>query len=143
MINGKTVVYCGGSFDLVHPSHIKMLERAKSLGDILIVGLNSDEYIEKEKGHKPIMTYDQREYVIKSIRHVDLVVQQEDQDQRKRMKNLNVDIFIVADDWAGKFDYLKEDNISVVYTPYMKGISSTKIREALSLEENYGDNGIK
>jgi choline-phosphate cytidylyltransferase/glycerol-3-phosphate cytidylyltransferase len=134
MIANKTVVYTSGTFDMLHINHLKMIEYARSLGDILIVGVNTDELVMSYKS-EPIIPFEERIALMKALRYPDIVIPQHSLDHREKVKKLNFDVFVVGDDWAGKFDYLKELGVSVVYFPYGKGISSTNLRERIY--ENY------
>ena len=127
MIAGKTVVYTSGTFDMLHANHIKMIEYARSLGDILIVGVNTDELVESYKS-TPIIPFDERIALMKAIKYPDIVIPQHSLDHADKVKKLNFDVFVVGDDWAGKYDYLKEQGVDVVYFPYGQGVSSTNLK---------------
>ena len=128
MLNNKVVVYTSGTFDLLHSNHIKMFEYARSLGDILIVGVNTDEVVKSYKSSL-ILSYEERVSVVKSIRYVDIAVPQKSLDLSKIVKDLNIDVFVVGSDWAGKYDYLRKQGINVFYFPYGDGVSSTNIKQ--------------
>jgi choline-phosphate cytidylyltransferase/glycerol-3-phosphate cytidylyltransferase len=128
MIGGKTVVYTSGTFDLLHINHLKMIEYARAIGDILIVGVNTDELVAEYKS-KPIIPFEERIALLKAVKGPDVVIPQHSLDHREKVKKLNFDVFVVGDDWAGKFDYLKELGVSVVYFPYGQGISSSKLKQ--------------
>lgn len=128
MIGGKTVVYTSGTFDLLHINHVKMLEYAKSLGDILIVGVNTDELVNTYKKNL-IIPFEERLALIKALKYPDIVIPQYSLDHSDKVKNLHFDIFVVGDDWAGKYDYLSDYNVEVIYFPYGKGSSSTNIKQ--------------
>lgn len=125
----KTVITYG-TFDLLHYGHINLLKRAKELGDYLIVGLSSDEFnaVKNKKSYYP---YEQRKLILESIRYVDKVIPEHDWDQKvEDVKKYNVDIFVMGDDWKGKFDFLK-DYCEVIYLPRTVGISTTKVKKEL------------
>lgn len=125
----KTVITYG-TFDLLHYGHINLLKRAKELGDYLIVGLSSDEFnaVKNKKSYYP---YEQRKLILESIRYVDKVIPEHDWDQKvEDVKKYNVDIFVMGDDWKGKFDFLK-DYCEVIYLPRTVGISTTKVKREL------------
>lgn len=130
MIAGKTVVYTSGTFDLLHVNHLKMIEYARSLGDILIIGVNTDELVLSYKS-EPIIPFEERIALMKALKYPDIVIPQHSLDHRDKAAKLNFDVFVVGDDWAGKYDYLKEQGVSVVYFPYGKGISSTNLKERI------------
>lgn len=125
----KVLTY--GTFDLLHTGHINILRRAKDLGDYLIVAVSTDEFNEG-KGKKSYYTYEQRKTILEAIRYVDEVIPEDNWDQKiDDVKNNDVDIFVMGDDWEGKFDFLS-DYCEVVYLPRTVGISTTKIKEDLN-----------
>jgi choline-phosphate cytidylyltransferase/glycerol-3-phosphate cytidylyltransferase len=130
LIAGKTIVYTSGTFDMLHINHLKMIEYARSLGDILIVGVNTDELVATYKS-EPIIPFEERIALMKALKYPDIVIPQHSLDHKEKAKKLNFDVFVVGDDWAGKFDYLKEQNVSVVYFPYGKGVTSTNLKEKI------------
>jgi choline-phosphate cytidylyltransferase/glycerol-3-phosphate cytidylyltransferase len=134
MIANKIVVYTSGTFDMLHYNHLKMIEYARALGDILIVGVNTDELVMSYKS-EPIIPFEERIGLMKALKYPDIVIPQHSLDHLDKVKKLNFDIFVVGDDWAGKFDYLKEQGVSVVYFPYGKGITSTNLKE--KIYQNY------
>ena len=138
MIAKKTVVYTSGTFDMLHVNHLNMINYARGLGDILIVGVNSDELVLKYKTN-PIIPFDARISLMKAIKGPDIVIPQHSLEHTEKVKKLKFDIFVVGDDWAGKFNYLEDLGVSVVYFPYGKGVSSTKLKE--EIKDNY--NSIK
>jgi choline-phosphate cytidylyltransferase/glycerol-3-phosphate cytidylyltransferase len=130
MIANKIVVYTSGTFDMLHINHLKMIEYARSLGDILIVGVNTDELVASYKT-EPIIPFEERIALMKALKYPDIVIPQHSLDHKDKVKKLNFDVFVVGDDWTGKFDYLKDQGVSVVYFPYGKGISSTNLKERI------------
>ena len=121
-----------GTFDLLHYGHINLLKRAKALGDYLIVAVSTDEFNWEKKHKKCYFSYDKRKALVEAVRYVDLVIPEESWDQKRAdMHDFNVDVFCIGDDWKGKFDYLKEEGVEVVYLPRTPEISSTRIREDL------------
>ena len=130
MIGNKTVVYTSGTFDMLHANHLKMLEYARSLGDILIVGVNTDELVMKYKS-EPIIPFEERIALMKALKYPDVVIPQKSLDHTDKVGKLNFDIFVVGDDWAGKYDYLKDLGVSVVYFPYGEGISSSNLKQRI------------
>ncbi len=130
MIGGKTVVYTSGTFDMLHANHIKMIEYARALGDILIVGVNTDELVESYKS-TPVIPFDERIALIKALKYPDIVIPQRSLDHADKVKKLNFDVFVVGDDWAGKYDYLKELGVDVVYFPYGSGVSSSNLKQKI------------
>ncbi len=121
-----------GTFDLLHYGHINLLKRAKALGDYLIVAISTDEFNEKEKNKKCYFTYEQRKALVESIRYVDLVIPENGWAQKRSdMHEYHVDTFVIGDDWKGKFDFLKEEGVEVVYLERTPEISSTKMKKDL------------
>ena len=120
-----------GTFDLLHYGHINLLRRAKERGDYLIVALSTDEFNWNEKQKKCYFTYEQRKKLLEAIRYVDLVIPEENWDQKVAdVKEFQVDTFVMGDDWEGKFDFLK-DYCEVVYLPRTPEISTTQIKQEL------------
>ncbi|MBT8845303.1 glycerol-3-phosphate cytidylyltransferase [Lactobacillus delbrueckii subsp. bulgaricus] len=121
-----------GTFDLLHYGHINLLRRAKALGDYLIVVLSTDEFNWNSKNKKTYFSYKQRKQLLESIRYVDLVIPEEDWNQKKNdMHEYHIDTFVMGDDWKGKFDFLKDEGVDVVYLPRTPEISSSKIKKDL------------
>lgn len=121
-----------GTYDLLHYGHINLLRRAKALGDYLIVVISSDEFNWNEKGKKCYFTYEQRKALVEAVRYVDLVIPEESWDQKRSdMHEYHVDTFVMGDDWKGKFDFLKEEGVEVVYLPRTPEISTTQIKADL------------
>ncbi len=120
-----------GTFDLIHYGHINLLKRARELGDYLIVALSTDEFNWNSKQKKCYFSYQKRQQLLESIRYVDLVIPEECWEQKVRDVQLyKVDTFVMGDDWAGKFDFLK-DYCQVVYLPRTPEISTTQIKNDL------------
>jgi glycerol-3-phosphate cytidylyltransferase len=129
----KVLTY--GTFDLLHWGHINLLKRARELGDYLVVGLSTDEF-NAEKNKKAYYSYENRKLILEAIRYVDEVIPEVSWDQKVRdVIQHNIDIFVMGDDWRGKFDFLKE-YCEVVYLPRTIGISSTKIKQDLLSANN-------
>ena len=125
----KTVLTYG-TFGLLHVGHINILRRAKALGDRLIVGLSTDEF-NAGKHKEAYHSYEDRKLILEAIKYVDLVIPETEWEQKiKDVKENKVDVFVMGDDWDGKFDFLKE-YCEVVYLPRTSGISTTKIKNDL------------
>ena len=125
----KVITY--GTFDLLHYGHINLLQRAKELGDYLIVALSTDEFNSEMKGKVTYFSYEERKRLLEAIRYVDLVIPEENWEQKiSDVKEFKVDTFVMGDDWEGKFDYLKED-CEVGYLERTPEISTTKIKKDL------------
>ena len=125
-----------GTFDLLHYGHIRLLKRAKALGDYLVVAVSTDEF-NALKGKKAYHNYETRKEMLESIRYVDYVIPEENWEQKiQDIKDYKIDVVVMGSDWAGsdKFDYLKE-HCEVIYLDRTEGISTTKIKEELNLKE--------
>jgi glycerol-3-phosphate cytidylyltransferase len=121
-----------GTFDLLHYGHINLLRRAKALGDYLIVALSTDEFNLNSKNKVCYFDYEKRKKLLEAIRYVDLVIPEENWEQKTTDVDLyHVDTFVMGDDWEGKFDFLKE-KCEVVYLPRTQEISTTKIKTDLN-----------
>lgn len=120
-----------GTFDLLHYGHINLLKRAKALGDYLIVALSTDEF-NALKGKKSFFPYEQRKMLLEALRYVDLVIPENNWEQKASdCKEYHIDVFVMGDDWTGKFDFLKEQGVEVVYLPRTPEISTTEIKAGL------------
>ncbi len=120
-----------GTFDLFHVGHIRLLERARSLGDYLVVGLSTDEF-NLGKGKKSVFSYAERFAILSAIRHVDKIIPEDNWEQKLNDVIANeIDVFVMGDDWLGKFDFLKTQ-CEVAYLPRTAGISTTYIKYLIS-----------
>jgi glycerol-3-phosphate cytidylyltransferase len=120
-----------GTFDLFHIGHIRLLERARALGDTLVVGLSTDEFNLK-KGKKSVFSYAERYAILTAIRHVDKVIPEDNWEQKlDDVVAHKIDVFVIGDDWEGKFDFLTP-HCEVVYLPRTSGISTTYIKYLFS-----------
>lgn len=127
-----------GTFDLLHYGHINLLRRAKALGDYLVVVLSSDEFNWREKHKKCYFTYEERKQLLEAIRYVDLVIPENNWEQKRSdVKEYHINTFVMGDDWEGKFDFLKE-YCEVVYLERTPEISTTQIKKDLNSMEAKG-----
>ncbi len=125
----KVITY--GTYDLLHKGHIELLRRAKEYGDYLVVAVSTDEF-NRLKHKTAFHNFEDRKYILESIKYVDEVIPENDWEQKvEDVKNYGIDVFVIGDDWEGKFDFLSE-YCEVVYLPRTDGISTTKIKEDLS-----------
>ena len=125
----KVITY--GTFDLFHIGHLNLLKRAKALGDYLIVAVSSDDFNLSEKGKVCQIKDVDRMEIVKAIRYVDEVILEENWEQKKLdVQKYDVDVFVMGDDWEGKFDFLK-DFCEVVYLERTPEISTTVIKKDL------------
>lgn len=124
----KVITY--GTFDLLHYGHINLLKRAKALGDYLVVGLSTDGF-NRQKGKQTYFSYHQRKILLESLRYVDLVIPEESWEQKiVDIKNFQINIFTIGDDWIGHFDFL-ESHCQVIYLPRTPEISTSQIKNDL------------
>lgn len=129
---GMKRVITYGTFDLLHYGHINLLKRAKALGDYLVVAISTDEFNWNEKQKKCYFTYEQRKALVEAVRYVDLVIPEENWEQKRTdVYEYHIDTFVIGDDWEGKFDFLKEEGCEVVYLPRTPEISTTQIKKDL------------
>lgn len=121
-----------GTFDLLHYGHINLLKRAKELGDYLVVALSTDEFNWNEKQKKCYFSYEQRKSLLEAIRYVDLVIPEENWEQKKvDVHEYHINTFVIGDDWEGKFDFLRNEGIEVIYLPRTPEISTTQMKDDL------------
>ncbi len=132
-----TIGYTTGVYDLFHIGHLNLLKNAKGMCDKLIVGVTVDELV-AYKGKHAMIPFEDRIEIVRSIKYVDAAVPQYDMDKLQACKKLGATFLFVGDDWYATEkwqEYEKQfaaEGIKIVYFPYTKGISSTKINEALS-----------
>lgn len=128
--------YTAGVFDLFHVGHLNLLKNAKGMCDKLVVGVTTDELV-GYKGKKAFVPFEDRLEIVRSIRYVDAVVPQYDMDKLTMCKKLGATYLFVGDDWykTEKWKHyekeFEKEEIKIIYFPYTKGISSTKINDAL------------
>ena len=128
----KVITY--GTFDLLHAGHINLLRRAKELGDYLIVVVSTDEFNWNEKQKRCYFSYEERKKLVEAVRYVDLVLPEENWEQKlSDIKEYKVDTFVMGDDLKEKFDFLKK-YCDVIYLPRTEGISTTKIKQDLGFK---------
>ncbi|EHD3773749.1 glycerol-3-phosphate cytidylyltransferase, partial [Enterococcus faecalis] len=122
-----------GTFDLFHYGHINLLKRAKEQGDYLIVGLSTDEFNWNSKNKKCYFSYEERKSILESVRYVDLVIPEENWEQKvKDIELYHVDTFVMGNDWEGEFDFIREvTNADVMYLERTPEISTTQIKKEL------------
>jgi glycerol-3-phosphate cytidylyltransferase len=137
-------IYTGGTFDLFHSGHVELLRRLKHMagpGGRVIVSLNTDEFVEKFKGSKPIMSYKERFAVVSACKYVDLVVENYGgPDSKPVILDVKADFVVAGTDWSDK-DYMKqmgftrewleENNVGFGFLPYTDGVSSTDIKKRI------------
>ncbi|MCJ8326797.1 MAG: adenylyltransferase/cytidyltransferase family protein [Campylobacterales bacterium] len=129
------VVYTVGTFDLLHVGHLALLEYCKTLGDKFIVGVASDEVVASYKRNIPVIPLKQRMQMLKALKCVDEVVSYNDLEYVTNCKNLDIDIFVIGEDWGDKphnlavEEYLKSKGKKIIQVSYNPQTSSTKIKQ--------------
>ena len=120
-----------GTFDLLHYGHINILKRAKNHGDYLIVCLSTDDF-NAQKGKKCYFSYEQRKQLLEAVRYVDLVIPETCWEQKANdVHEYHIDTFVMGNDWEGKFDFLKNEGVEVIYLPRTPEISTSQIKKDL------------
>jgi len=125
-----------GTFDLLHFGHIRLLQRAAALGDYLVVALSTDEF-NAGKGKKSFYDYATRKEMLEAIRYVDLVIPEENWEQKiDDVRDYHIDTVVMGGDWAGsdRFEYLK-DYCELVFLDRTPGISTTRVKQNLNIGE--------
>ena len=140
--------YTAGVYDLFHVGHLNLLKNAKGMCDKLVVGVTVDNLVEY-KGKKPMIPFEDRIEIVRSIKYVDAAIPQYDMDKLTACKKLGATILFVGDDWYGTEKWKQyemafaKENIHIVYFPYTRGISSTKITKALQDIRGWSSNEAK
>jgi len=125
----KVITY--GTFDMLHYGHINLLRRARELGDYLILALSTDEF-NLIKNKKSYFTYKERKLILESIKYVDKIIKEESWEQKiNDIKKYKIDVFVIGDDWKGKFDFLK-DYCEVIYLKRTPDVSTTKTKQYIN-----------
>lgn len=125
-----------GTYDLLHYGHIRLLKRARALGDYLVVAISTDAF-NAGKGKKAYHDYRTRKEMLEAVRYVDLVIPEESWDQKIDDVNLyRIDVVVMGADWEGsdRFEYLR-DYCELVYLPRTEGVSSSMIKDELGLKD--------
>ncbi len=126
-----TNVITFGTFDVFHLGHLRILQRAKSLGNYLVVGISTDELNLSKKGRRPVYKQEERMEIIASICYVDEVFYEESLEQKADyLRKYKADILVMGDDWQGKFDHFQKI-CKVVYLPRTPSISTTEVIEKI------------
>lgn len=134
------VGYTTGVYDLFHIGHLNVLRNAKEQCEVLIVGVSTDELVQKEKNKTPIIPYEERMKIVEAIKYVDKVVPQENKNKLEAYHKYKFDAMFVGSDWKGtpqweKYEEeLKPYGTEIVYLPHTDGTSSTILTEILHKE---------
>lgn len=134
------IVYTGGTFDLFHAGHVQFLKKCRYFGNV-VVALNTDEFVKKFKGRKPVMSYPERYEVIKACKYVSRVIPNfSGEDSKPTIEIVKPNCIVIGDDWKNKDyfkqmgftkEWLEEHYIELIYVGYTKNISSTIIKERI------------
>jgi choline-phosphate cytidylyltransferase len=127
-----TTVITFGTFDVFHVGHLRVIERAAALGDRLVVGVSADALNLRKKGRAPVFSQEERLEIIAALKPVDAVFIEESLEQKRDyILEHHADILVMGDDWAGRFDELK-DVCDVHYLTRTPAISTTALIEKIS-----------
>ena len=133
LYNIMTIIITFGTFDLLHIGHINILKKAKEKGNKLIVGVSTDKFSLEKKNRKPIYNENERKQILESLKFVDEVFFEESfEKKREYIKKYNADIFVMGNDWEGRFDEFN-DVCKVVYFDRTPSISTTQLIEKISI----------
>lgn len=131
------IVYTVGTFDLLHVGHLALLNHCKTLGDIVAVGVASDEVVRRYKPNVPVVPLNQRMQMLKALSCVDIVRPYHELEYVSGCRDLDVDIFVIGEDWGSKSHnlaveaYLRDAGKKIVQVRYNPQTSSTKIKQAV------------
>lgn len=145
MNDGKLIGYTSGVFDMFHIGHLRILARARSMCDHLIVGVSTDELVQEYKNKTPVIPYADRAEIVSGVRHVDSVVPQTNRDKFAAWELHKFNMMFVGDDWKGKPVFLEAEKklqgvgVEVVYFPYTKSVSSSRLTVVLEEIESNGN----
>lgn len=140
--NKKIIGYTTGVFDMFHIGHLNILQKAKSMCDYLIVGVSTDELVQRDKNKTPVIPFAERAEIVKSICYVDQVVPQVDKNKKAAWEQLHFDKMFVGSDWQGTPQWREFEKefaplgVEIVYLPHTDGISSTQLTEFIKKELN-------
>lgn len=134
-MNKKIIGYTTGVYDMFHIGHLNILKRAKEQCDFLIVGVSTDELVQKDKNKTPVIPFEERCEIVKSIKYVDMVVPQYNKDKFSAWEKYKFNKMFVGSDWKGtpqwnKFEeQFKPIGVEIIYLDHTDGISSTILTE--------------
>jgi glycerol-3-phosphate cytidylyltransferase len=130
--SAKKTVITFGTFDVLHVGHVRVLNRAAEFGDRLVVGVSSDALNFSKKGRNPVFSQEERLEIVANVKSVDQVFVEESLEQKREyVQQYAADVLVMGDDWAGKFDFLR-DVCDVVYLPRTPSVSTTAIIEHIT-----------
>ncbi|WP_436793939.1 adenylyltransferase/cytidyltransferase family protein [Actinospongicola halichondriae] len=120
-----------GTYDIFHVGHLRLLDRARAMGDHLTVGVSTDELNESKKGRRPIYSFAERCEILRGLRIVDEIFPEESlEKKRDYLVEHRADILVMGDDWEGRFDDLA-DTCEVRYLPRTPAVSTTAVIEKI------------
>lgn len=137
----ETTVITMGTFDLFHIGHLRLLERARALGDRLVVGVSSDALNILKKQHAPVYDQEARRAIVEALRCVDETFIEESLDKVDYVRRYKASVFVIGDDWAGRFDDELRGECRVVYLPRTPSVSTTHTIEVVC--KQYGHNDME
>lgn len=136
--NKTKTIYTGGTFDVLHVGHVNFLRQCSLLGKV-VVSLNTDEFVSRYKGSPPLFSFEKRKWLLKKVPFVSRVIPNFGEENSKlTIESVKPDIIAIGTDWAKKDyyfqmgftqDWLDENNILLVYLPYLENISTSLIKE--------------
>lgn len=135
----EKIGFIQGTFDMFHIGHLNLIRNAKNVCDYLIVGINTDELVEKYKQKTPVVPLKERMEIVSAIKYVDKVVITKDRDKVKLHKKYKFNYLIMGDDWKNTEFYdkvekeLNELGVKIIYFPYTKSTSSTKLQKTIDI----------
>ena len=140
----RVIGYTTGVYDMFHIGHLNVIRRAKEQCDYLIVGVSTDNLVEREKNKRPVIPFEERVEIIKALRYVDKVVPQPDKNKYAAWEKYHFNRMFVGDDWKGtpQWEAFEKQfapvGVEIVYLPHTDGISSTKLTGVIKriLEEH-------
>lgn len=135
----RIIGYTTGVFDMFHIGHLNVIRRAKEQCDYLIVGVSTDELVEREKQKRPVIPFEERVEIVKALRYVDEVVPQPDKNKFGAWERYHFHKMFVGDDWKGTPQWNEYERqfapvgVEIVYLPHTEGVSSTKLTGVIKL----------
>lgn len=133
----KVIGYTTGVYDMFHIGHLNVIQKAKEQCDYLIVGVSTDELVQKEKGKTPVISFEERCAIVSAIKYVDEVVPQIDKNKLRAWERYHFDKMFVGSDWKNTQQWKEFENqfeplgVEIVYLPHTDGISSTKLTKVI------------
>lgn len=136
-MNGKTIGFTAGTFDMFHIGHLNLIKNARARCDYLIVGVNSDQLVREYKGKSAIVPLEERMEIIRALRFADEVIRVDSLDKKVSWNQKHYDILFIGDDWKGNprweatAEEMRQYGVETIFLPHTKGTNSTMLREKL------------